>query len=136
MTSKKMFTKKQTIWRYAFAFSLIIFGIILNYLELGKNFLGFESVGSWLIFVSFIMFTVITLQVISNKKRIVDERMEKIAHKSARVTFVFIIFGAFVVMIIDAIKPITIAYSMFMSHMIAWIVLVYFVSYKILERYN
>lgn len=136
MSSKKAMNKKQAAGRYIFAFAIIIAGIIFNYLKLGYDFLGFESIGTWLIFVGFIMLAVISIQLISNKKRIVDERMEKIAHKAARITFVFIILGAFVVMVIDAINPITIRYSMFMAHMMAWIVLVYFVTYKILSRYN
>lgn len=133
---KKRFGNKQMVWRYGFAFVLVLLGLVLQYYNIGKDFLGFESVGTWLIFVGFIMFVVITLQKISNKKRIVDERMEAIAYKASRATFIFIIFGAFAVMILDGINPITIRYSMFMSHMIAWIVLVYFISYKILEKFN
>jgi len=136
MVSRKSFGKKQAIPRYIFAFIVIVAGIILEYIDIEKEFLGFQSVGTWLIYVGFVMLAIITLSMISQKKKIVDERMEKIAYKSSRVTFLFVIIGAFVVMIWDGISKIEVSYSMFMSHMIAWIVLVYFVAYKILERYN
>lgn len=122
--------------RYIFAFVVLVGGIFLEAANIGRDFLGFESLGIWLIFVGFLMLVIITLQKISNRKRIVDERMEKIGYKSARVTFLFIIFGAFAVMVWDGISSINISYSMFMSHMIAWIVLIYFVSYKVLEKFN
>ncbi len=123
-------------WRYGFALAITIAGIVFSYFKIGQEFLGFASVGSWLIYVGFVMLAVITLQLISNKKRIVDERMEFLAYKAARITFVFIILAAFVVMIADGIKTITIPYSYFMSYLICGIVLVYFVSYKILLRLN
>ncbi len=126
--------KKQAIPRYIFAFIIIIAGITFSYLKIGSDFLGFESVGYWLIYVGFIMLVVITLQFMTNKRRIVDERMEKIGYMASRVTFIVLIFAAFVIMIWDAINPITVPYSMFMAHLIAWMMLVYFVAYKILER--
>lgn len=130
------FGRKQTFARYVFAFLVVVTGLGLEYFNVGKEFLGFYSVGTWMIYVGFVMFAVITLQYFSNKKRVVDERMEKIGYKASRVTFLFIIFGAFIVMILDGIKKIEIEYSLFMANMMAWIVLVYFVSYKILEKYN
>lgn len=134
MTSKKAFTKKQAIPRYVFAFVLIIAGIVTNYLEISKEFLGFQSIGTWMIFVGFIMLAIITISLMTHRKRIVDERMEKLAYQASRVTFLFIIFGAFIVMIWDGISPINIPYSLFMSHMIAWIMVVYFISYKVIEK--
>ena len=80
------------------------------------------------------MLTVITLQMLFKKERIVDERMEFIASKASRVTFIGIILFAFLIMIIDGIKPIEIAYSYFMSYLICGIVLLYIVSYKILSN--
>lgn len=135
MISQKAFGKKQAVPRYVFAIIVLIAGIILEYLGIGKNFLGFESVGNWLIFVGFIMLAIITISLMSQRKKIVDERMEKIAYSASRVVFLFVILGAFVVMILDGIKPIEVSYSMFMSHLIAWVVLVYIVSYKILEKF-
>lgn len=129
-------TKLQVTSRYVFALVILIAGIILGALDIGKEFLGFSSIGTWLIYVGFIMLTVITLQLLKNKKRIVDERMRLIAYKASRITFVLMILAAFIIMIIDGINAITIPYSMFMSYIIAYMIFVYFISYKILERFN
>lgn len=128
--------KRNLIWRYSFATLLIIFGIVLSYFNIGDEFLGFSSVSLWLIYVGFVMLAVISLQILSKKKRIVDERMEFIATKASRITFIGIILFAFIIMIIDGIKPIEFAYSYFMSYFICGIVLLYIISYKILLRYN
>ena len=133
---QKNINKKNSVWRYGFAIILIFAGLIVSYLNIGKEFLGFSSVGSWLIYVGFIMLTIVTLQLMSNKKRIVDERMQFVATKAARITFIGIILFAFVIMVIDGIQPINIAYSYFMSYLICGIVLLYLVSYKILLRFN
>lgn len=134
VVSKKIITKKQTIWRYLFGFLLVVIGILLNYFKIGQEFLGFNSIGLWMIYVGFVMFIVITLQYFSKRKKIIDERMEKIGYRSSRIVFLILILGAFIIMIIDGIKPIIIPYHMFMSYMISGIVLIYFVSYKILEK--
>lgn len=128
--------KRNLIWRYSFATLLIISGIVLSYFNLGKEFLGFSSVGLWLIYVGFVMLTIITLQMLFKKKRIVDERMEFIAAKASRITFMGIILFAFIIMIIDGIKPIEFAYSYFMSYFICGIVLLYAISYRILLGFN
>jgi hypothetical protein len=122
--------------KYGFAVFLIIAGLILMYFEIGEEFLGFSSVGSWLIYVGFVMLAIIILQLISNKKRIVDERMEFIATKAARITFLALIIFAFLIMIIDGIKPITMPYSYFMSYLISGIVFIYFISYQVLLKRN
>jgi len=134
--TQKHINKKNSVWRYSFATILIIAGIILSYLNIGTEFLGFPSVGLWLIYVGFIMLAIVTLQLMSNKKRIVDERMQFVATKAARITFIGIILFAFVIMVIDGIKPINIAYSYFMSYLICGIILLYLVSYKILLKFN
>ncbi len=128
--------KTQTGWRYGFAVILIVAGLLTLYYNLGNKFLGFSSVGTWLIYVGLIMLTIITLQLISNKKRIVDERMQFIASKAGKVTFLAIILISFIVMIADGIKPITVPYSYFMSYFVCGIILVYVISYKILLRYS
>ncbi len=128
--------KRNLIWRYSFATLLIISGIVLSYFNIGNEFLGFPSVSLWLIYVGFIMLAVISLQILSKKKRIVDERMEFIAAKASRITFIGIILFAFIIMIIDGIKPVEFVYSYFMSYFICGIVLLYAISYKILLRFN
>lgn len=131
-----MKNKKQNLWKYSFAVVLILSGLILNFYNLGKEYLGFSSVGNWLIYVGFISLIITSLQFFSKKKRIVDERAEFIGMKASRVTYVGIILFAFIVMVLDGIKPINASYSYFMSYLICGIVLLYFISYKILERRN
>jgi uncharacterized membrane protein len=126
--------KSKEIYRYVFAVAVIIAGIILSYFNIGKEFLGFNSVGSWLIYIGFIMIAVITLQLFMNKKRVVDERMMFVATKASRITFLGLIIVAFIIMIIDGIKTITIPYSIFMSYLICFLMIIYFISYKILLR--
>jgi uncharacterized membrane protein len=128
--------KKQTFWKYGFAIIIILIGLILNYKNIGTGFLNFDSIGNWLIYVGFVMLTIVTLQFISDKKRIVDERMQLIGMKASRITYVAIILVAFITMVIDGIKTITIPYSRFMSTFVCGIVLIYFISYKILEKRN
>jgi len=133
----KMKNEKKLIWgRYVFALILIALGLFLMHKNIGQEFLGFESIGNWLIYVGFIMLAIITLQAISNKKKIVDERMESIAYKASRITFLLMIIAAFVIMVIDGIKTIQIPYHLFMSYAMAYMMLIYFVAYKIIERYN
>jgi len=135
MKDKKQ-NKRQSTWRYSFAFVILVTGLILNYFKLGQEFLGFTSVGNWLIYVGFVMFMVVTLQFSLAKKRIVDERSKFIGMKAAQITYVAIILVAFIIMVIDGIKPITLSYSYFMSDLICGIVLIYFIAYKTIEKYN
>jgi uncharacterized membrane protein len=130
-----MESKNKLGLKYAFALLAVIIGLVFNYLNIGREFLGFKSVGLWLVWIGFLMIGVISMGLIFNKKRIIDERMELIALKSSRITFVSFIIVAFVVMIIDGIKPITLPYSLFMSYLICFTVFVNFASYYILLRY-
>jgi len=126
--------KKQALPRYIIAFLIIVLGTVLDYLGYTEEFLGFQSVGTWLVFVGFIMLAIITINLISKKKKIIDERMQWLAYKASRITFIVIIFAAFIIMVWDGIRTMYIPYSMFMSYMIAFIVLIYFIAYKILEK--
>lgn len=128
-------TKLKQGIRYGFAVIVIIIGLILNYANLGGSFLGFSSIGSWLIYIGFVMIAIVSLQVILNKKRVVDERMVFVADKANRIAFLALIIAAFVIMIIDGIRPITIPYHMFMAYLVCGILVVYVIAYKILLRY-
>ncbi len=128
--------KRKMVWRYSFAASIILLGIIISYLSIGNEFFGFPSVSLWLIYVGFIMIIFASLQALSKKKRIVDERMEFIAAKASRITFIGIILFSFIIMVIDGIKSIEFPYSYFMSYLICGIVLLYLISYRILLKYN
>lgn len=134
MKNNKKIKGKHIVARGLFALTIIISGIILEFFNIGNEFLGFESVGLWLLYVGFVMLALITINAMNKKERIVDERMEVIGHQASKLTFLFIIIGAFIVMIWDGINPIEIAYSMFMSYVIVLIVIVYIISYKIIEK--
>ena len=103
--------RKRTIWKYAFAMTILILGVTLGNFNSDQEFLGFNSVGNWLIYVGFIMLIVITLQISKNKKRIVDERAQFIGMKASQVTYLAIIILAFIIMIIDGLNTISIPYS-------------------------
>ena len=128
--------QQQLAWRYAFAIIVLLAGALLSSLGVGQAFLGFSSVGAWLLYIGCVMLAIITLQYIIKKKRVVDERMEFVAARASRITFVAIILFAFAVIVMDGIKPITVSYAYFMSYFISGIVLVYVLSYKVLlKRY-
>lgn len=128
--------KQHLYWRYGFAFIVLIAGTLLMAFDIGDAFLGFASVGTWLLYIGCIMLAIITLQTIKNKKRVVDERMQAIAAQAARITFTVIILAAFIIMVIDGIAPIALSYALFMSYFICGIVLVYLIAYKLLLRYR
>lgn len=128
--------KKIFVWRYIFSAIIILVGAILESYSIGKEFLGFSSIGSWMIYVGFIMLAVITLQAFLKKEKIVDERMKFISQKASALTFSLIVYFSFIIMIIDAINPLPIRYSLFMSYFICGIILVYAISYKIISRFN
>lgn len=124
------------IFRWSFAIIMIVLGVILNFMKVGmNNNLGFGSVGNWMIFVG-CMAVVISLFRKFGRKRKVDERMLNVAYKSARVSFVLVIFFAFIVMVIDSLNPITVSYTTFMSNFIMGFVLSNLVVYKIMLRYS
>jgi len=123
------------IARYTFAIFVILLGVFFEYLRLGDKFLEFESVGSWLIYIGIVMIAVITIQFFNNRKRVVDERAIFIANKSTRIVFLTIILFAFLIMILDGIHPITMPYHLFMSWLICGLLIVYFISYKIISRF-
>lgn len=133
---REVLLKGKLLSRYVFAALLIIVGVGLMQAGIGNEFLGFSSVGHWLVFVGFVMVAVNVVQSMSKRRRVVDERMRAVALQAGRVTFIFVIFAAFVIMVIDGLKPIELSYSMFMSHFIAWMMVVYFVSYKLLLRFG
>lgn len=128
--------KKRFVWRYAFSAVLILVGALLESYSLGKEFLGFPSIGSWMIYVGFIMLAIITLQAFFKKEKIVDERMKFVSQKASALTFSLIIYFSFMIMILDGINQIQIRYYLFMSYFICGIILVHAISYGLLLRKN
>jgi len=117
--SKKINTRKGIRIKYAAAFIIIIFGLLLEIYEVGGNtFAGFPSVGIWIIFTGFIMTAIISMNVFSKKEKIVDERMEHIGYKASRVTTLILILTLFATMIIDGIQPINTRYYFYASFLV------------------
>jgi len=78
--------KKRRIMKYGFASALLVLGLALNYLNLGANgFSVYGSVGTYLIYMGFMSLVVATLTELWRKDRIVDERMQFVAHKGIEV---------------------------------------------------
>jgi hypothetical protein len=129
--------KKAVMLKYGFGLLLLILGIIFNAANLGKNeFFGYNSVGTYLIFCGFLIFFILILRSLKKNKKAADEREMFIASKANRLTFVFIVLVAFVIMIMDGIKQISVQYSVFMSYFVCAILMFYFLTYKILLKYN
>ncbi|MBN1793310.1 DUF2178 domain-containing protein [Candidatus Woesearchaeota archaeon] len=129
--------KKRKAWKYGFGIAMIALGAIFNTSGAGAgDFLGFGTVGNWLVYVGLVSLAIVTLQSITSKKRVVDERMLHVAAKANRVTFLAVVLLAFIVIIIDGISAIAVPHHMFMSYLICYMMIVYTASYRILLRYN
>ena len=121
--------------KFAFALTLLITGLVLNNVGLGAgNFGAFDSVGTYLIYVGFIGLLLVGLAAAWVKDKLVDERMQFVATKAIKLTFVFFVAVAFLIMIIDGIEPITMPYHLFMSYFVSGILAFYFVSYRLMLR--
>jgi hypothetical protein len=122
----------KTVWVLA----LIAGGLLLNHFQVGeKPFAGFGSLGTYLIYIGFFGIFVIGLAELVRKKKVVDERMEFVAAKALRFSFLFVVAVSFIVILIDGIQPITLPYHLFASYLVCGMLLAYFVSYRILLRF-
>jgi len=133
MKKEKLFK----IYRIVFALIFIVFGLFFENKGIGKDFLEPSwSLGSWLIFVGFLMIAIVIINSNRKTKKIVDERVQYIGMKASKITFLSLIIIAFFIMIIYGIKPIVIPYRLFLANLISGLVFIYFISYKIIERKN
>lgn len=131
---KKMMDKR-TIFGYGFGLVVIAAGLLMESLGAGgQDYVMFDSVGLWLVFIGFITLMVATLQKMSGKKKKTDERVEYIGHKASKVTFLVLIMASFIIMIIEGVKPIDLPYHIFMANLVAWVVVVYFIAFKVVEK--
>lgn len=122
--------------KFTWAFGMIALGLLLNHLNIGLgSFAGYGSVGTYLIYIGFLGFIVVGLAGLWKKKKIRDERMEFVAAKAMRITFLVFIVVAFVLMIADGIQPITMPYHLFLSYLVSGMLAVLFISYRILLRF-
>mgnify|MGYP001051711532 CR=1 FL=1 len=127
--------KKRRIMKYGFASALLVLGLALNYLNLGANgFSVYGSVGTYLIYMGFMSLVVATLTELWRKDRIVDERMQFVATKALKSTFLCLIAAAFVIIVVDGISPITMPYHLFMSYLVAGMLAAYYILYQALLR--
>ena len=124
-------------WKYGFGIAFIIAGAVLNALGIGRpDFIPLGGLGNWMLYIGFISIAMTVLQSMGKKKRLVDERMLMVAAKANRIVFLAVVILAFGLMIVDGIVKITLPYHMFMSYLVAFMMAVYFVSYKVLLKYN
>lgn len=123
---------------YGVALICIVAGLLFNYFNIGSpNFQIYGSVGNWLVYIGFVGVIIATVKLLIRKKQNKsDERMEFVATKALRITFLIFILGAFLIMILDGIKTITTPYHLFMSYLICVLLVIYLVVYKLLLRYN
>ena len=132
----KMKNKTRATLMYTFALVMLILGLSFNYFNIGRaDFQIYGSVGGFLIYIGFVGIIIATVRLLVPKKeKVVDERMEFVAAKSLRFTFLCFFILAFVIMIIDGIKPITMPYHLFMSYLVCVMLVISIISYKILLR--
>ncbi len=128
--------KTKTMLKYLFGLGMLLLGLIFEGLGIGSpSFETFGSVGMWLIYIGLVSLLLATVRlVLKPKKRIIDERMEFVAAKAMRTTFVLFIMAAFAIMIIDGIQPIQVPMHLFMSYLVCFLLVAYFASYKLLLR--
>lgn len=133
--SKKINTRKQIKTKYAAAIGIIIIGILFQLFEIGgKEFAGFPSLGIWIIFTGAIIVFIVSLNLISKKEKIVDERMEHIGYKASRITTVVLILILFMTMVIDGVYTINLPYYLYASSLVCVYIFSYLISYKIIEK--
>jgi len=126
---------RRRIIKYGFASALLILGLVLNYFNLGTQvFTVYGSVGSYLAYMGFMGLIVATLTEMWRKDKITDERMQFVATKALKSTFLCLVLAAFVIIVADGISPITMPYHLFMSYLVAGILAAYYISYQVLLR--
>jgi uncharacterized membrane protein len=127
--------ERKTVMKYGFGLFMILFGPMFNYLKIGNNsLLELGTTGNWLVYVGLVSLAATMLSSFRKNKKIVDERVEFIGNKSSRITFLGLVIIAFIIMIADEIKRITLPYQLFMGYLICIMLIIYTVSYKILEK--
>jgi hypothetical protein len=122
---------------YGIAAVSFAMGVLFSHLGIGNHpfFQSFGSLGSWLIYFGFVGLIIVTVRMaIAGREKIVDERMEFLAAKSLRITYTCIIIGAFVLMVADGIWKISIPYHEFLSYLVCAIIVVHFLTYRILLK--
>ena len=121
--------------KYGWGFLLIIIGSLINHFGLGSaDFSIYGSVGNFLVYIGFFSLIVALLTQFRRSEKVVDERMEFVATKAMRMTFLAFVVIAFAVIVMDGIAEISMPYFLFMSYLVSGLLAVYFVSYRVLLR--
>ncbi len=133
----QMKNKTRITLMYSLALAWLTLGLLLNHFNIGSSdFQIYGSVGTWLIYMGFIGIIIATVRLVVHKKeRVIDERMEFVAAKSLRFIFLCFFILAFVIMIVDGIRPITTPYHLLMSYLVCIMLVIYVATYKILLRF-
>ena len=135
--SKKTNTKHNFMIKTIWAIALILAGILLSVLQIGtQSFLGFPSLGIFLIYIGGIGLLMAFLLHFSDKKRIIDERAEHIGYKASRVTTLALILVLFFTMIVDGIYSISTPYYLYASFLMCFYVVFYTICYRIIATKN
>jgi uncharacterized membrane protein len=122
---------------FALAFVALCAGMILNRFDIGqKPYLGFATLGNWIIFMGLVLLFVPLVSVVVRRKKVMDERMLAISMQADRIVFLALIALAFIIMIADGIEPIDIPLGLFMAYVVNAMMLVYFISYHAMLRYG
>jgi len=137
VVSKKINTKQNIMIKSIWGIGLIIIGFICIVLNIGtEDFLGFPSIGIFLIFIGIIGLFITVFSLMSDKKKIIDERAEHIGYKASRVTTLVLILTLFMTMVLDGIHTITTPYYLYASFLMCFYILCYLISYKLISLYN
>jgi hypothetical protein len=128
--------KTGIVLRYAFSVAMIAGGLLVNHFNLGSpEFTVYGSFGTYLVFMGFLMAAFLTARTLFvKKKKVVDERMEFVASKAARVTFLALVVVAFAVIVVDGLVPIRLPYHLAASYLVCGLLIVYYASYQVLLR--
>ncbi|OIO64455.1 hypothetical protein COY28_04840 [Candidatus Woesearchaeota archaeon CG_4_10_14_0_2_um_filter_57_5] len=127
--------KTRTLWGLGFAFVFLVAGIATHLSGVGERpYLGFSSAGAWLIYIGMVSLVMTLLRGMRKRKRLVDERMELVAFKSARVALVGFMLLAFAIMVADGFIDFAVSYGMLMAELVCAVLIVYMVSYHALLR--
>ncbi len=133
---EKNANKKVLSWKFGFSALLLIIGIVFNLIGIGKNyFMGYGSVGNYLIFCGALIAFIAVIKSFA-KPKIIDEREVNLSYKATRITFVAMMILAFVIIIADGIKTINYPFGLFMSYFVCTLLLIYVASYYIMLKYR
>ncbi len=129
---------KIILWhKGVFAFIMIVAGVIIELATTSKgNFFGFNSVGSYLIYIGTIFLLITIGYALFKKEKKIDERVMMHGYKAGKITYAILILTTFIIMVIDGIKPINIPMHMMMAYLIIGSTFILIISFWLMAKYN